>query len=475
MAKTHAKQTVTKSTGSGSKQQTNNASQTHYDAIVSQCSRLDQQDPPYVFGGGHGGFSYNPASMDCSAAVSLVLHLAGYDLGAPMDSTAFMTWGDPGPGQVTIWANADHVFLQFANKCWAWSCSGCVNGWQSHDNYGNPPNGYVARHPSDLGGPAGQVIGGNTASGAGSDGTFSLAGVATTSKAAALSTFLELPGFLDSAESVALTGERSLMNDQPLLPFIEQMTQGSLRNFQSAPNGNFFAFIPDYFGGLGVRTPYWEINDIEIMDGQIDISDDALATHVYVVGDTGSIDGQIDVLEKIQTAGVVTIFNAFMADFLNGQNAPLQGSKEAKNQYQAALSKIPTLAEKSNALAFLQKYGARPYYEEAPMIRSHFFEMFLAFQTFCLLWSKQFQSQFEFTFMPELFPGGLVRLPQYGIQCYIDEVTHEGSYTDGFTTRALLSAPTSLPNGRGNIHEGMVRAGILSPSKETIQSKNARS
>lgn len=95
------------------------------------------------------------------------------------------------------------------------------------------------------------------------------------------------------------------------------------------------------------------------------------------------------------------------------------------------------------------------------MVRSHFFEMFLAYQLFCLLWSKQFLTTFEFTFMPELFPGGLVAFPDHGIQCYIDEVTHEGSYTDGFVTRANLSAPTALKNGPGNVHEGMLRSGAF--------------
>lgn len=299
-------------------------------------------------------------------------------------------------------------------------------------------------------------------------GASSAADVAAVSKAAAISSFINLPGLFDQAESLALKGERSLMNDQPLMPFIEQLCQASLRSFQSMPNGNFFAFVPDYFGGLDHRTPYWEIDDIEIVNGRIDLSDDALATHVYIVGDTGTIDGQVDILEKIQTAGVVTVFNAFMADFLNGMNSPIvakgkKGSKKTEAQYQKELDKIPTLAQKDKAISFLKKYGARPYYEEAPMIRSHYFEMFLAYQRFCMLWSKQFLTTFEFTFMPELFPGGLVAFPDHGIQCYVDEVTHEGSYESGFVTRANLSAPSAL-DGSSSVREGMIRSGIFSPA-----------
>lgn len=303
-------------------------------------------------------------------------------------------------------------------------------------------------------------------------------------KAAAFSTFLDLPGFLDQAESLALTGERSLMNDQPLLPFIQQLCQASLRNFQSMPNGNFFAFYPDYFGGLNHRTPYWEIADIEIRDGKIDLSDDALVTHMYVVGDTATFSGMVTgggnpITNEITTAGIVNVFNAFMADFMNGVANPAlkqasgstkpDGTKLTDAQYQKEIANIPTLADKAKATAFLQKYGARPLREDAPMIRSHFFEMFLAYQKFCLMWAQQFITTFEFTFMPELFPGGIVSFPEHGIQCYVDEVRHECNYETGFITRANLSAPSALRDkdgkatgSRTNINEGMIRAGAFS-------------
>lgn len=455
----------------------NPVAKSHLDSITNQCERLNQLNPPYVWGGGHSGFQYSPEGLDCSGAVSLILHLAGYSL-SPMGSSEFMTWGEPGQGQVTIWASINHVFLMFANKCWAWSSKTSKNGWQPLENYGDPSHPttegpYIARHPAGLGGPAGHVVEGNMTSTGGGAGTY--LGVSTTSKAAAISSFIELPGLLESAESEALKGQRSLMNDKPLFPFIEQLTKASLREFISMPNGNFYAFIPDYFGGLTKRTPYWEIKDIEILDGTIYLTDDSLATHVYIVGDANA-DQEITVIDKMQTAGVVTIFNAFMANFITGMDAPKLGAQKKVTQdqqeaYDKKLEKIPSLADKTKALNFLQKYGARPFFEEAPMIRSAYFEMFLAYQTFCLLWSQQFEAQFELTFMPELFPGGLVQFPDYGIQCYIQEVNHRGSYTEGFTTIAKLIAPSALPeSGRKGTSAGMVRANILSPKSVNANS-----
>jgi hypothetical protein len=302
--------------------------------------------------------------------------------------------------------------------------------------------------------------------GAGSGASANAEGLA---KAAAFATFFNLASVMDVAEAQALKGERSLMNDEPLMPFVQQLTEASMRNFQSMPNGNFFAFYPDYFGGMGHRTPYWSVSDTEIIDGNINLSDDALATHVYVVGSWFQGGNQANPIglytDKIHTKGVVTIFNAFMIDFLNG-TTDLMNPEGAPEE----LGTNP-LTKKDNAVAFLKKYGARPHYEEQPFIKNEFYEIFLAFQRFCLLWSQQFSTQFQLTFMPEIFPGGLIEFREHSIQCYVDEVTHSCNYTSGFTTTISISSPASTdrpddPNQNRNV--GMVRANIF----ETIQ--NAR-
>lgn len=304
----------------------------------------------------------------------------------------------------------------------------------------------------------------------------------TLAKATAFTTFLELPGVLNSQESIALRGQRSLMNDKPLFPFVEQVCKASLRSFQSMPNGDFFAFFPDYFGTLNWRTAYWEISDLEIINGTIQLSDDALATHVFIVGDITTFGTPgIDFADKIQSGGVINIFNAFMTGFLNINFTPTAGEKPPKKDTTEPAKKevdpaYPTLDNKAEALAFLERYGARPYYDEAPMVRSPYYETFLAYQTFMLMWSKQFLTSFEFTYMPELFPGGIVAFPEHGIQCFVDEVVHECNYESGFVTRANLSAPAAYRNptnkelsdpARAYVHAGMIQPKMAkSPAKK---------
>ena len=283
-------------------------------------------------------------------------------------------------------------------------------------------------------------------------GEVSLEGVEAAAKAASFSAYLELPGLFDTAESLALKGTRSLMNDKPLLPFIEQLTKASLRRFQSMPNGNFYAFYPDYFGGMNHRTPYWEIQDIEIIDAKMNLSDDALATHVYIVGDTVGMHNGVNVEDAAASAGVVTLFQAMACDFITGTGIEPDSKGSGKEK---------ALKNKQQVISFLEKYGARPYYEEAPMIRSGYYEMFLAYQRFCMLWSKQFEAEFQLTYMPELFPGGLVAFPSHGLQMFIEAVEHDMDYENGFTTNAIFSCPAALKGGPKGIHDGMIRADAL--------------
>ncbi len=297
-------------------------------------------------------------------------------------------------------------------------------------------------------------IGGGVGGGGGSEGA-----------AGALFGAIEMPGIFELYEATQLQGDKSLMNDKPLMPFIQQLCEASLRHFQSTPDGKFFAFYPDYFGEMYQHNPYWYIDDIEILDGKIELSDDSLVTHMYVVGDTlNPLGTSPNALRSAFSRGVVTIFNAFMADsVLNRPSSYAKDERSRKKNTQKDTTPpkgMDILLKKQEANAFLKRYGARPLREDMPMIRHPAFEMMLAYQRFLLNWSKQFLTTFTFTFMPELFPGGKVGFPGHGLQMYIDEVTHTWDYTSGFTTQANLSAPSAL--GRNSkLPPNMVRAMIV--------------
>jgi hypothetical protein len=100
---------------------------------------------PYRYGGGHG--SFNDSGYDCSGSVSYVLHAAGV-LSSPLDSSALMSYGAPGPGRwITIYANPGHAFMTINGRRFDTGYGDHGSRWASGSR---PTSGFVVRHPSGL-------------------------------------------------------------------------------------------------------------------------------------------------------------------------------------------------------------------------------------------------------------------------------------------------------------------------------------
>jgi hypothetical protein len=366
---------------------------------------------------------------------------------------------------VAYWANKYNIPLTRSTD----------HGVCTHKDLGASGGGHVDPGPAypfdDVLSQAKDMVDNISASESGTGGgAQDTSGDADTSAANAFAVTFNFPSIEEGIESIALTGNKSLMNDQPLLPFIQQLAESSLRSFQSLPDGRFYAFYPDYFGEMLHHQPYWEIDDLEVLAGGIELSDDALVTHMYVIGDTTwpSSEGLIN---KLTTSGVVTIFDAFLTGQLATSETPAEADSKAavktadkKDDKDAPPAGMGFLLTKDEAAQFLERFGARPSVESMTMIKSHFFEFFVAYQRFLLAWSRQFITTFQFTFMPELYPGGKVGFRDHGLQMYIEDVTHVWDYESGFTTTANLSAPSVYMNNPKSLPPNMVRAILASDS-----------
>lgn len=298
----------------------------------------------------------------------------------------------------------------------------------------------------------------------------------------ALAAMFNLPGIADRVTSGLLGGERALMNDMKLFPFVQQICESSLREFQSLPDGRFHAFYPDYFGEYRHRPAHWSIKDIEILDGKINLSDEDLVTHQYVVGSQGPTSQPL--FNKLKTAGVVTIYNAFVSDTMLNRGDPPEGKSSDASADSSSDKKskkgterifgTDTMVDMTQANAFLRRYGPRVEVVDNAFIFNRYFEFLSAYQRFMLGWSRQFLTPFSFTFMPEIYPGGKVAFPDHKIQMYVEEVVHEFSYESGFTTRANLSAPStygSPKNKNPALPDNMARA-IVAPLDPTGREKD---
>ncbi len=101
---------------------------------------------PYVYGGGHA--SFHADAYDCSGSVSYALAAAGL-VSSPLDSTAFESWGLPGPGKwITVYANAGHAFMYVAG--WRFDTVALAEGGTRWSSSPTDTSGFVARHPPGL-------------------------------------------------------------------------------------------------------------------------------------------------------------------------------------------------------------------------------------------------------------------------------------------------------------------------------------
>jgi peptidoglycan hydrolase-like protein with peptidoglycan-binding domain len=103
---------------------------------------------PYRYGGGHR--SFDDTAYDCSGSESAALH--GADLiDRPMDSTEFMSFGEPGEGTwITSYANSGHSFLVVAGLRFDTGYNDSSSSGPKWSEKMRPTDGYTARHPEGL-------------------------------------------------------------------------------------------------------------------------------------------------------------------------------------------------------------------------------------------------------------------------------------------------------------------------------------
>lgn len=346
-----------------------------------------------------------------------------------------------------------------------------INSYTSRTQSSNPWRKYTVPEVGTTDSPGTWAGGGEGSVDAGAASQFS--------SSQALNAVFDFPG--NALESITLQGARALENDVKLLEIVGQVAQASLRTFASHPNGDFMAWFPDYFNTSG-RTPYMIINENEIVDCTIELSDKNLATHVFVNGDiyglnalgTGSVDSLIT---KLTTGryGVVNIEQAYLLDtFLTSKTTrdKLAEQFDPKNDEKPKRKRVPELIGQDGVQGFLKRYGARPYSVNNPILRHPYMNFFIAYQWFQRKWAEQFESNVSFTFMPELFPGTIIKMRGLNVNFYVSEVTHNFDFSSGFTTTATVMAPSTDAGGY-NFGMALSQPPFKVDSKDDIEGMDA--
>lgn len=392
---------------------------------------------PYIYG------SAGPASYDCSGLVSSAFKAIGINTGrttyaiaatVPSIPQTAVQRGDivePSAGHVVLWMG-DGTIIEAATEgvpihqvvnpygppgSWYGAYRACQNGGLNPTAAFNPP---AMMGPGNPPGALDQV-GGATSSG--SNG--SAEGVARN-----LFADMFLPTNYASSVAGLFSGEKAFIEGIPLLQMVMAIASAGLRSWSSAPNGDFMAWYPDYFGIDG-KPAVMLLADIEMKDCSINFSDDPMTTHVYINGDmTYGLDTdtpQAQLAGWLTTAGIATVEDEWL--------------------FQRLKLTAPSDLDSLSGIEIMQRFGVRPLKQVYAMAGDQSLELMLACQVFMQKWAQQYQTTVQMTFMPELFPGMRVELAGHNLQVYISQVTHQCDFERGFTTSITISAPSN-PNGK---------------------------
>ena len=267
-----------------------------------------------------------------------------------------------------------------------------------------------------------------------------------------------------AARSEIFTGIRALLNDEPLFPYIKNMMNSTLRSVSSAPNGDFMAWFPDYYGIYGTAA-IMQIETIELQDFQVDWRDDFFVTHQYTqaaaynkfntvtgMGASGTL------LPPASTIGIASIDIPSILYTVLG----IEVDKEEAREF---------------AKWVYDRFGARPNFDQLPGMVDKRGEFFSALHLFMKNWAYQYSADIPITFMPELWPGMLIQIPAFDFQAYVVSVNHSFKFgPDGhFSTSINVAAPARMPqsaNDRDHLLLGLPMAGGLKFGGQGLNLRN---
>jgi hypothetical protein len=247
------------------------------------------------------------------------------------------------------------------------------------------------------------------------------------------------------------------MADSPLLPYIKNLFASCMRSYCSAPNGDLIAWFPDYYGLWGTAA-IMQIESIELQDFTVYWDDTNLVTHQFVTAapqdqiDLGS--GQVSSISITAPSGTQSI----PQDLLFAMSTMGIASIDIPAIMYALFGLDATTAAAKTFTDYVYKrFGARPDLEQLPGIAGPQGEFFSALFLFMRSWAYQYDADVPMTFMPELWPGMLLQVPDFSFQAYVTTVTHSFQMGEGgyFNTTANIAAPARIP-GSGNDSGGQL-------------------
>ena len=407
-----------------------------------------------------GGGDTPGVGLDCSGLVQNAFKAVGVSLGR--DTYDQISNGLPIPpaqaqrGDVLQTDGGGHTGIYLGGNTWIQT--GGPDGHPGQIQSINPATAYSCRRMCANGGqdPAApwtnpSLMGPGTVPGTGSAGQIGTGGDASGDEPIARNLFSYIfePNNYISAFADLLTGEKTYIDGQPLMQVVTALAGASLRNFQSSPTGDLIFYYPDPFGMDG-KPAIWNIEDLELKDCHIDLSDIPMVTHAYVEGDLTMIGESDSATGWLTTSGVATVENQWL--------------------YKRLITVAPgDIDNNLSAQQLMNRFGVRPYRQTYQLAGNADLEFLLACQIFMGKWASQYETQLGITFMPELYPGMRINLVGHNLAVYITQVIHTFDWEQGFSTQMTVAAAGN-PKANTAIYSSL--PGFLNPVQSAPAASN---
>lgn len=271
---------------------------------------------------------------------------------------------------------------------------------------------------------------------------------------------------MNDFSSYVLTGERAIANDEPVWDTIKSIFNSSMRTIMAGPDGSFIAWYPDYWGVAG-NTPCLLLDDIELIDVSIDISDQTFYTHqfsagVNVGGTYLTSDGRASDMQWALTQGVVSIESNMAAQ---ASSAASKDEFYVSDEVSHVLSKMVNIPESEKwrftPKELYRRYGARPNKKNLQHViedpneldensnstlaanPKYILPFLYAVYEFMRNWAHQRMISISFGYMPQIERGMRIKVKSLGLSGYVEGVSHRGGAgSSGYFTTVTLSCPS---------------------------------
>ena len=263
--------------------------------------------------------------------------------------------------------------------------------------------------------------------------------------------------FQSTATAELNRGIRAYANDKTVYSAVKELLHASMRQIQSLPDGTIAAFFPDRYGISGNGADV-VIPKIEVKTLTSGYHGDKFKSHIYCSPVT-MVGKNVDLRYSVGAVGIESDVDATTREAVYGSSGTEYLSEKPAKIFEGFIPSEILYGAKSYEFSpkyLYSRYGAQVgtasadfsakivqvgLQQEAGQNPRYVLPFLIALYGFMDAWGQFQTANATITFNPYVWPGCRVKFEGLGLSAFVKSVTHNMSYTGGFTTTISLEAP----------------------------------